>query len=134
MATEPIKGESKYVHGKLKMWKGRKKTNFYGQDVPYDMYCNATAVLKINSVYKQGKNFHPQVYVEEYKYTDAKNQQCSMLSDDDDDDGLQKEDQKDFCNLLGVTKLIINEQDVAVRTCKKVECIPSKLYENKRRA
>ena len=86
MATEPIKGESKYVHGKLKMWKGRKKTNFYGQDVPYDMYCNATAVLKINSVYKQGKNFHPQVYVEEYKYTDAKNQQCSMLSDDDDDD------------------------------------------------
>ena len=88
MATEPIKGESKYVHGKLKMWKGRKKTNFYGQDVPYDMYCNATAVLKINSVYKQGKNFHPQVYVEEYKYTDAKNQQCSMLSDDDDDDGL----------------------------------------------
>ena len=49
------------------------------------MYCNATAVLKIDSVYKQGKNYHPQVYVEECKYTDAENQQCSMLSDDDDD-------------------------------------------------
>ena len=48
------------------------------------MYCNATAVLKIDSVYKQGKNYHPQVYVEECKYTDAENQQCSMLSDDDD--------------------------------------------------
>ena len=32
---------------------------------------------------------------------------------------------------MRVTKLIINEQDVAVRTCKKVEHTPSKLYENK---
>ena len=27
---------------------------------------------------------------------------------------------KDFCNLPGVTKLIINEQGVSVRTCKKL--------------
>ena len=60
------------------------KANFHGQDVPYDMYYNATAVLKIDSVYKQGKNYHPQVYVEECKYTDAENQQRNMLSDDDD--------------------------------------------------
>ena len=32
---------------------------------------------------------------------------------------------------MRVTKLIINEQDVTVRTCKKVEHSPSKLYENK---
>ena len=56
----------------------------HGQDVPYDMYCNATAVLKIDSAYKQGKNYHPQVYVEESKYTDAENWQCNMLSDYDD--------------------------------------------------
>ena len=48
------------------------------------MCCSATAVLKINSVYKQGKNYHPQVYVEECKYTDAEKQQRNMLSDDDD--------------------------------------------------
>ena len=59
LATEPIKGEGKYIHSKLKTWKEHIKTNFYGQDVPYDMYCNATAVLKIESVYKQGKNYHP---------------------------------------------------------------------------
>ena len=88
MATEPIKIEGRYVYGKLKTWKERIKTNFHGQDVPYDMHCNATAVLKIDSVYKQGKNYHPQAYVEECKYTDAENQQCSMLSDDDDDDGF----------------------------------------------
>ena len=85
MATEPIKREGSYVNGKLKTWKERIKTNFHGQDVPYDMYCNATAVLKIDSVYKQGKNYHPQVYVEECKYTDAENQQYNMLSDDDND-------------------------------------------------
>ena len=71
LATGSIKGEGKYVHGKLKMWKELIKINFHGQDVPYDMYCNATAVLKIDSVYKQGKNYHPQVYVEECKYTNA---------------------------------------------------------------
>ena len=43
-------------------------------------------VLKIDSVYKQGKSYHPQVYLEERKYANAENQQCSMLSDDHDDD------------------------------------------------
>ena len=71
LATEPMKG--KYVRGKLKTWKKDIKTNFHGQIVPCDMYCNATAVLKIDSVYKQGKNYHPQTYVEECKYTDAGN-------------------------------------------------------------
>ena len=76
LATEPIKGESKYVHGKLKMWKERIKINFYGQYVPHDMY---------DSVYKQVKNYYPQVYVEACKYADAENRQCNMLSDDDND-------------------------------------------------
>ena len=47
------------------------------------MFCNATAVLKIDSVYKELKNYHPQVYVEEFKYTDAGDRQCNTLSDDD---------------------------------------------------
>ena len=85
LATEPIKGREKHTHGKLRTWKERIKTDFHGQDVPYDMYCNATAVLKIYSVYRQGKNYHPQVYVQECKYTDAENQQCNMLPDDDND-------------------------------------------------
>ena len=83
MATELIKKERSFVNGKLKTQKERIKTNFHGHDVLYNMHCNATAVLKIHSVYKQDKNYHPQEYVEEHKYTDAENQQCSMLSDDD---------------------------------------------------
>ena len=66
------------------MCKERMKINFHGQNVPYNMYCNATAVLKIDSVYKQGKNYYPHVYVEEYKYSDAENRQCNMLNDDND--------------------------------------------------
>ena len=85
LATEPIKREGRYVNDKLKTWKERIKTKLHGQDVPYDMCCSATAVLKINSVYKQGKNYHPQVYVEECKYANAEKQQSNMLSDDDDD-------------------------------------------------
>ena len=84
LATGLIKGEGKYVHDKLKMRKECIKTIFYGQDVPY-MYCNATAVLKIDSIYKQGKNYHPQVYVEECKYTNAGDRQCNILNDHDDD-------------------------------------------------
>ena len=53
--------------------------------------CSTWYVLQYNcsvkdSVYKQGKNYHSQVYVEECKYNDAENQQCNTLSDDDDDD------------------------------------------------
>ena len=51
ITTELIKG--KYVHGKLKMWQERIETNFHSEDVPYDIYCNATAVLKVDSVYKR---------------------------------------------------------------------------------
>ena len=83
LATEPIKGKD--VRGKLKKWKKDVQTNFHGQIVPYDVYCNATAVLKIDSVYKQGKNYHPQTYIEECIYTDVEKQKCNMLSDDDDD-------------------------------------------------
>ena len=39
-----------------------------------------------------------------------------------------------FVTCLRVAKLIINKQNVVVRTCDKVEYTPSKLYENKERA
>ena len=48
--------------------------------------------------------------------------------------GVKKKVKKVFVSYLWVTKLIINEQDVAVRTFKKIEYTPSKLHENKERA
>ena len=109
LATEPMKGEGKHMHGKLKTWKGRIKTSFHGQDVPYDMYFNVTAVLKVDFVYKQSKYYHPHVYIEECKYTDAESQQCSVLGDSDDDGyfEVQKEiwtAKKTFVTCLRVKK------------------------------
>ena len=63
LTTKSIKGDGQYKHCKLKMWKERIKTNFYGQDVPYDMYCNVAAVLKDWLRCKQNKNYDPQVHV-----------------------------------------------------------------------
>ena len=62
------------------------QSNFQDQDAPYDKYCNATAVLKIEYVYKQSKNHHLQVYVEQGKHNDAERQICSKLGSSDDDD------------------------------------------------
>ena len=43
-------------------------------------------VLNTDSIYKQGNNYHPQVYVEdECKYADAEKQQRKILRDYDDD-------------------------------------------------
>ena len=39
-----------------------------------DMYCNTAAVLRVDSVHKQGKNYNPDVYVENCEYIDAESQ------------------------------------------------------------
>ena len=62
------------MYGKLKVQKERVKTKSSGQDVPYDIHCNVTAVINFDSVYKQGKNYHPQVHVKECEYTETESQ------------------------------------------------------------
>ena len=42
-----------------------------------------------NRVYKQSKNYNPQVYV------DVENQKCNMLSNSDDDDDDDDDDNND---------------------------------------
>ena len=67
------------------------------------MYCNATAVLKTDSIYKQIKNYHPQVYVKKCKYTDAESQQCNMLSDDEGDwffEVWKRTHKNNFCKVV----------------------------------
>lgn len=41
LTTDPIKGEGKYLHGQLEVWKEDIRTIFRGQDDPYNMYWNA---------------------------------------------------------------------------------------------
>ena len=118
MATEPIKKEGRYVNGKLKTLKKCIKTTFHGQDVPYNIHCNATAVLKINSAYKSGKNYHPRVYVEECKYTYIENQQFSILSDDDDGFFLR-------CKKKGGQKIFVTIPSKGIRRLFLIQIPPS---------
>ena len=57
------------MYGKLKSCGEHIKTNLHGQDIPYDIYCSIciTVVSKVVSVYKPGKNYHHQEYVERCK-------------------------------------------------------------------
>ena len=50
-----MKRGGKYMDSKIKTWKERIKTNVHGQGVPYDIYCNETAVLKVGSVKNKQK-------------------------------------------------------------------------------
>ena len=60
--SEPLK-EGCYLNAKLNVYKDQIRTDFHGEEIPYNQYCKATAVLKVKSVYKQGSNYYPQVYV-----------------------------------------------------------------------
>ena len=72
----------KYVNPKLISWEDTIKTRFNGV-VPYGKYCDASGVLKIGSVYKQGDNLHLQVFLKECKYRERDVEFVSALSDDE---------------------------------------------------
>ena len=65
------------------------KINFYSQDVPYDVYCNVTTMLKIDWVYKKSEKSHLQLYAEKCKCTGSENKRCCVLSDSDGMDILK---------------------------------------------
>ena len=84
LTKDPL-NKDRYVNGKLKTWKEKITTNFHGKSVPHEGRCEATAILKIDSVYSQGKNFYPQAYLEECKYIENDTQTCTLLSDSEDE-------------------------------------------------
>ena len=62
LTAHPIKNEC-FLDGKIRWYYDNILTNFHGQDVPYDISCQVSAVLCVNAVHNQGKNYYPQVYV-----------------------------------------------------------------------
>lgn len=54
------------------------------------MFFNVAAMLNGDSVPKQGKKYHPQLYVLEYKYIDdVENKKCSKLITSDHDGSFE---------------------------------------------
>ena len=76
--SEPVK-EGCYRNAKLNVYKDKIRTDFRGKDIPYNQYCKATAMLKFKSMYKQGSNYYPQVYVKETRIEQV--EKCRLLSD-----------------------------------------------------
>ena len=88
LTGEPLSNE-KYINPKLIFWNGENRTRFregkytrYIEEIPA---CHATGVLKIGSVYRQGSNYHLQVFLKECKYKKRDTNFESLLSDDEDE-------------------------------------------------
>ena len=87
LTKDPV-NKDHYVNGQLKTWKEKITTNFHGKSVPHEERCEATAILKVDSLYSQGKNFYLQAYLEECKYLENDTQTCTLLSDSEDDESF----------------------------------------------
>lgn len=61
------------------------RTKFHKKDVAQNPY-ECSAILKISSVYVQGKKWFPQTYLEECKYKEIPMHCASSVSDSDEDD------------------------------------------------
>ena len=85
LTGEPL-SSGEYVNAKLITWDGQIRTGFRGTSrEPEDIgSCYATGILKIGSVYRQGLNYHLQVFLKEVKYRERDVIFESLLSDDED--------------------------------------------------
>ena len=77
-----------WLNAKLITWDSQIRTGFQGTcPNPEDIgFCNATGILKIGSVYRQGSNCHLQVFLKECRYRERDVIFKSLLSDDESDD------------------------------------------------
>ena len=76
-----------WLNAKLITWDDQIRTGFQGTCLnPEDIgFCNATGILKIGSVYRQGSNCHLQVFLKECRYRERDVIFKSLLSDDEDE-------------------------------------------------
>ena len=86
LTGEPL--NNGYVNAKLLTWDGQIQTGFQGtsQNPEEIGTCHATGILKIASVYRQGSNYHLQVFLKECKYQERDVIFKSLLSSDDESD------------------------------------------------
>ena len=76
--TTEVVNKGKYINPKLNMYGDKIAVKYHDGKV--------TGLLRIASVYNQGINYWPQVYLDEYKYEEVENHGVLLLSDDDDDE------------------------------------------------
>ena len=66
--SEPVYNE-KYLKAKIKSYNGKINTDFPNNKIPIEgSQCICLSIILIHSVFRRGKNYDPQVFLEEYKY------------------------------------------------------------------
>ena len=66
--SEPRYNE-KYPKAKIKTYNGKINTNFHNNKIPKEgSQFTCSLIILIDSVFRTGKNYYPQVFLEECKY------------------------------------------------------------------
>ena len=66
--SEPLYNE-KYLRSKIKSYEGKISNNFHGDEKPKESsQCICLSVILIDSVFRAGKIYYPEVLLEECKY------------------------------------------------------------------
>ena len=81
--SEPVSNE-KYLKTKKKyIYNGKLNTNFHNNKIPKEgsqLIC--LSVILVDSVFRTGKNYYPQVFLEEYKYIVKERKIPEYITDD----------------------------------------------------
>ena len=77
--SEPVYNE-KYLQAKIKSYNGKINTNFHNSKIPKEVSQFIFLLVVLNDyVFRTGKNYYPQVFLEEYKYIVKEKRFLSML-------------------------------------------------------
>ena len=67
---------------KIKSYNGKINTNFYNNRIPKEgSQCICLSVVLTDSVYKEDKNYYPQVFLEECKYVAKEEKMYKLITD-----------------------------------------------------
>ena len=67
----------------MKSYNRKINTNFHNNKIPKECsQCICLSVVFIDSVFRTGKNYYPQVFVEEYKYVVKEKKMSRYIADD----------------------------------------------------
>ena len=80
--SDPAYNE-KYLKSKIKSYNGKIHTNFHNDKIPKEgSQCICFSVILIDSVFRTGKNYYPQVFLEECKYVVKEKKMSKYIIDD----------------------------------------------------
>ena len=86
----------KHLRTKIKSYKGKINTNFHNNKIPKEHFQNICwSVILLDSIFKAGKNYYPQLFLEEFKYVIKEKKIDNYITDDVEISSDSDEDNSD---------------------------------------